>query len=216
MQQNRETCNELLQIGSQSHKNNSLIISWHKKNKLRNRYFFFVWLWEVWVFTGHGGRGNAASCRAHSLSSKLLVLLFFLFVLSGGFLPHVAEVRVGVGFGGKGLLSAAAGRQQLPFFGVPPLHPAVLEPDFHLTGQKEDGEQRKGKKKDGNSYVWRRLISAQKFSREKWKISAFQKFNICKKKTYIFRLIAETFWKKHFWSPKFKILWKKNNNSEIF
>lgn len=45
---------------------------------------------------------------------------------------HVRQVRVGVGLGGEGLLTAAARRQQLPLFGVPPFHPAVLEPDFDL------------------------------------------------------------------------------------
>jgi len=52
---------------------------------------------------------------------------------------HVREVRVGVGFGGEGLLATAARRQQLPLFGVPPLHPAVLKPDLHL--QRDTGDK---------------------------------------------------------------------------
>lgn len=50
---------------------------------------------------------------------------------------HVRQVRVGVGLGGEGLLTAAARRQQLPLFGVPPFHPAVLEPDFDLRAEEE-------------------------------------------------------------------------------
>ena len=105
------------------------------KNKLRYCYFFFVWLWEVRVLAGKRWRGDAGACRPHPLSSELffLILLF----VGWGLLAHVAQVRVRIGFGGQRLLAAAAGRQQLPFLGVPPLHPPVLEPDFHLwTGKR--------------------------------------------------------------------------------
>lgn len=52
-----------------------------------------------------------------------------------GLLPtaHVRQVWVGVGLGGEGLLAAAARRQKLPLLGVPPFHPAVLEPYLHLN-----------------------------------------------------------------------------------
>lgn len=58
---------------------------------------------------------------------------------------YVSKVWVGVGFGGEGLLAAAARRQQLPLLGVPPFHPAVLKPDLHL--------HRKQKKKYRSEYL---------------------------------------------------------------
>lgn len=99
-------------------------------NKLRYCYFFFVWLWEVWVLTGKRWRGDAGPCHPHSLSSECFFLI--LLILGWGLLAHVAEVRVRIGFRGQRLLAAATGRQQFSFLGVPPLHPPVLEPDFHL------------------------------------------------------------------------------------
>lgn len=49
----------------------------------------------------------------------------------------VGEVWVGVGFGGEGLLAAAASRQQLPLLGISPFHSAVLKPDLHLHGAQK-------------------------------------------------------------------------------
>lgn len=67
--------------------------------------------------------------------------LVFLVVFPRALLAHVAEVRVRIEFGGKGLLAAAPAGQELALLGVPPLHASVLEPDFHLVraGQREQG-----------------------------------------------------------------------------
>ena len=67
----------------------------------------------------------------------------------------VGEVGVRVGLGGQGLLAAAPRRQELPLFGVPPLHPAVLEPDLHLhTEGGGPGEWGFSRSEKGLSYVY--------------------------------------------------------------
>lgn len=48
---------------------------------------------------------------------------------------------MGVELGGEGLLSAATRGEELSFFGVPPLHSSVLEPDLHLRVQEETQKQ---------------------------------------------------------------------------
>ena len=68
--------------------------------------------------------------QAGAGAARALVLLVV--IVPGTLLAHVAEVRVRVEFGGKGLLAAAPARQELAFLGVPPLHASVLKPDFHL------------------------------------------------------------------------------------
>lgn len=68
--------------------------------------------------------------QAVAEAARALVLLVV--VVPGTLLAHVAEVRVRIEFGGKGLLAAAPARQELALLGVPPLHASVLEPDFHL------------------------------------------------------------------------------------
>lgn len=100
------------------------------QNKLRYCYLLFIWLREIRVLTGEGGRGDGGTCRPHSLCSELLFFLLFLF--GWGLLAHIAEVRVRVGFGGQRLFAASTGRQQLSFLGISPFHPSVLKPNFYL------------------------------------------------------------------------------------
>lgn len=70
--------------------------------------------------------------------------LVFLLVVPLALLAHVAEVRVRIEFGGKGLLPATPARQELALLGVPPLHASVLEPDFHLVrGAERAGEKQR-------------------------------------------------------------------------
>lgn len=105
-------------------------------NKLWNRYFSLIWLWEVRVFTGErrGGDTGPRHPRTHSPELLFVVLLF----VSGALLAYVAQIRMRVGFGGERLLAAAPRRQQLTLLRIPPLHPAVLEPDFHLNRRRRE------------------------------------------------------------------------------
>lgn len=125
----------LFQGGSFFSKTRVISLSLLFWNKLRYCYFFFVWLWEVRVLTGKRRRGDTRPCRPRTLSSELFFLILLL--IGWGLLAHVAEVRVRVRFGGQRLLAAATGRQQLSFLWVPPLHPPVLEPDFHLRTRRK-------------------------------------------------------------------------------
>lgn len=86
------------------------------------------------MFAGQRWRG---AHRPQTLRPQRLLFLLLL-ILGGGLLAYVAQVRVGVGFGGQRLFAAAPGGQQLPLLGVPPLHPPVLEPDLHLQNKDED------------------------------------------------------------------------------
>lgn len=69
-------------------------------------------------------------------------LVLLLLLVPRALLAHVAEVRVRIEFGGKGLLAAAPAGQQLALLGVPPLHASVLEPDFHLVREGQRAGQR--------------------------------------------------------------------------
>lgn len=81
-----------------------------------------VWLWQLWLLAG--------VCRRRRGLVEVKVRMGKVGLLAAA---HIRQVRVGVGFGGEGLLAAAARWQQLPLLRVPPFHPAVLEPDLHLS-----------------------------------------------------------------------------------
>jgi hypothetical protein len=69
---------------------------------------------------------------------RLLLLLCQLQVMerrrmaSGSFNLRVAQIRMRIVFGRKRLRSRSAVGQQFALLGVTPLHPTILEPDFHL------------------------------------------------------------------------------------
>lgn len=51
---------------------------------------------------------------------------------SGSFNLRVAQIRMRIVFGRKRLRSRSAVGQQFALLGITPLHPTILEPDFHL------------------------------------------------------------------------------------
>lgn len=89
-------------------------------------------------------RGLSASAHLHRRRRRIVVIIAIVIVVvivvivvvigvgsrrSG----HVAQVWIRIVFRRQSLFTApGAGRQQFPFFGVPPFHSAVLEPYFHL------------------------------------------------------------------------------------
>ncbi len=103
---------------------------------LWNSDFFTVWLGELWLFAGLWRRGGIVMM----VVVKMWPLVVHLYLAGGCSLvqpvavgaAYISEIWVGVSFGGEGLLATAARRQELPFLGVSPFHPAILKPDLHL------------------------------------------------------------------------------------